>query len=228
VSAGIFIVAGILLLEEPEVDYASEVLFVADHPGVFDALIVDIEHIDVKGVFVVRQEDAVTAAGGSVFGVAEFRVEQIVIGGDGNGYGIFADDHRHRFYCSMGYIAIVASIVRMAVDAQQVLLGHHQLVLGRAEDPGTDGNQDIVILEGLEIEAEVLNGELLQLGFADALVQGSQGEGGYVIADIGLADLVEVVFFTAKVGIIEVLGHCREAAQRQEEEINQFTHSSID
>jgi hypothetical protein len=228
VSAGIFIVAGILLLEEPEVDYASEVLFVADHPGVFDALIVDIEHIDVKGVFVVGQEDAVTAAGGPVFVIAEFRVEQINIGSGGDGYGIFADDDCQRFYCSMGDLAIVAAVIGMAVDAQQVLFGHHKLVFRGAEDAGADGNQDIIILEGLEIEAEVLNGELLQLGFADALVQGSQGEGGYVIADIGLADLVEVVFFTAKVGIIEVLGHCREAAQRKEEEINQFTHSSID
>jgi len=195
------------LLDEPEVDYAAEVLLVADDPGIFDAFIVDIEHIDIKGVFVVGQEDPVTAAGGPVFVIAEFRVEQVVIGGGRDGYGIFADHDCHRFYCSMGYVAIVAAVIGMAVDAEQVLFGHHELVFGGAEDAGADGDLDIVILEGLEIDAEVLNGELLQLGLADAFVQGSQGEGGYVVADILFAYLGEVIFFLAKVGIIEILGH---------------------
>jgi len=109
----------------------------------------------------------------------------------------------------MGDLAIVAAVIGMAVDAEQVLLGQHEFVLGGAEDAGADGDLDIIILESLEIEAEVLDGELLQLGLADALVQGSQGEGGYVVADIGLTDLGEIVFFAAKVGIIEILGHCR-------------------
>ena len=42
-----------LLIEEPDVYYATKVLFVADDPGVFGSAVVDIQHIDIKCVFVI-------------------------------------------------------------------------------------------------------------------------------------------------------------------------------
>ena len=86
------------------------------------------------------------------------------------------------------------AIIGFAVDPQDVVLIFHQLVFGGREDAGPDDDLDIVVLEGHEVEAEILYGDGCQLGFSDAFVEGCQGEGGDIISDILFPDLAEIVF----------------------------------
>ena len=74
-----------LLVKEPDVHYAAKVLFVTDDPGVFGSAVVDIQHIDVESVFVIREIDTITGAGSAVLIEAELRVIQIEISGGWNG-----------------------------------------------------------------------------------------------------------------------------------------------
>jgi hypothetical protein len=61
-----------LLLQEAEIYYPPKVLFITDDPGIFYPAIVDIQHIDIESMFVIRQVYGVAGAGSSAFVEAEF------------------------------------------------------------------------------------------------------------------------------------------------------------
>jgi hypothetical protein len=206
-----------LLVEEPDVHYAAIVLFVADDPGVFGSAVVDIQHIDVESVFVVREIDTITGAGSAILVKAELWVIQIKISGGWNGHGIFTDQDGHRLYYSMGCLAVDAAVIRLAVYFYQVGLRHHQLVFRRHEETGLYDDLDIVILECHKVGAVVCHGDGLKLGLADAFVYAGQGEGGHVGADVLVRYFGEIVFFAAEVGEVEVLGDGGEAGKDKEE-----------
>ena len=205
-----------LLGEESDVYYAAKVLFVADDPGVFGSAVVDIQHIDIKCVFVVREIDTITGAGSAVLVEAELRIVQIEISGGWNGHGIFTDQDGHRLYYNMRSLAIDTTVIRFAVYFYQVGFRHHQLVFGWHEEAGLYDDLDIVILECHEVRAMVRHGDLLELGFADAFVYAGQGEGGHVGADVLVRYFGEIVFFAAEIGEVEVLCQTGEAGEDKE------------
>ncbi len=205
------------MIQKSEIHYPPEVLFVADDKGIFDASVVDIEHIDIKRVFVIRQVDPVAGAGGAAFVIAELGIVQIDKGGGRNGNGIFTHQDRDRFDGGMRCLAIVAAVIGFAVYPQQVLIVHHQLVFGGDKDACLDRYLYIVALEYHEIKAKVLDWYALQMGFPDAFVKGGHGEGGDVGADILFADLGKIIFFGAEVREVEVLGQGRKPAHDQGE-----------
>ena len=43
----------LLIPKETEIDYPAEVLLVADDPGILDAKVVVVEHVNIKSVFVI-------------------------------------------------------------------------------------------------------------------------------------------------------------------------------
>jgi hypothetical protein len=206
-----------LFIKKAEIYDAAEVLFVTDDPGIFDAAIVVIEHIDIKSVFVIREIHGVTGAGRAAFVVAEFRIIQIEEGSGGDGDGIFTHQDGHRFYGRVWGLADDAAIIRFAVDAEEVIFLHHQLMFGGGEDTGLYDDLDIVVLEGHEVDPKVFYRDGLELGFSDTFIEGGECEAGDIVADVLFADLVEVVFFVAEVGEIEVLGETGKSAEDQEE-----------
>ena len=151
--------SGGLLVEEADVHYAAKELFVADDPGVFGSAVVDIQHIDIKCVFVIREINAITGAGSAVLVEAELRVIQIEISGGWNGHGIFTDQDGHRLYYCMRCLAIDTTVIRLAVYFYQVGFRHHQLVFGRHEEAGLYDDLDIVIFEFHEVRAVVRHGD---------------------------------------------------------------------
>ena len=124
----------------------------------------------------------------------------------GDPYGVFVDDDGNGFDGGMGRRAGDGAVIGFAVDPENVVFLLHELMFGRRENAGSDGDLDVVVLEGHEVETEVFDGDGCQLAFPDAFIEGHQGEGGNVVTDILFPDLAEIILFLAKVGEVEVLG----------------------
>jgi len=208
---------GLLLIEESKVHHAAEVLLIPDDPGEFAASTVDVQHIDIKSVFVIRKKDAITATGRASLVEAELGVIKIAVGIGGYGHGVGAYDDGDGLDGGLRGYAIGASVIGMVVDAKEVLLHVHHLVLRREENARPDGDLDIVAFEDHVVAAYFFYRQGAKRRLADAFIHACQCEAGHVCPDVLFADLGEVVLFAAIVGEVQVLscdGGCDEYGQQ--------------
>jgi len=196
---------GLLLAEEPKIHYPAEVLLVPDDPGEFAASAVDIQHIDIKSVFVVGEKDAITATVRASLAEAELGVVEVAVGGGWYGYGVLAHDNGNRCDGGLRGQAIGTSIVRVIIDAEEVLVHVHHLVFGRKEDACADGDLDLAVVECHGITGYFFYRQAVEGRFADAFVYARQCEAGHVSADVLIVDLCEIVLFAAIVWKVQVL-----------------------
>ncbi len=113
----------------------------------------------------------------------------------------------------MRRFAIFPSIIGFAIDADEVLFHQQQFVFGCQKGPCLYRDLYIVIGELHEIGSKILYRHGIQLGLADALVEGGEGKGGDIGADGLVRNLREIVFFASVVRIIQVLGGAMKAAR---------------
>src|SRR6185437_12067629 len=193
------------ILEESKIDYPSQVLFVADDPGVFGAFIVDIEHVDIEGVLVARQEYAVSGPGSAILTEAELGIVEIEICSGRDGDGILTYHNGYRFDGGMRVLTIDAAVIGFAVDAQQMTFLHHELVFGRQKEASPDDDLDIVIRIFHEIRTVVYHRQRRQLRFPDAFIHRGEREAGDIRPDILLVYFGEIILFLTKIRVIQIL-----------------------
>jgi len=164
-------------------------------------------------MFIRGQVNAITGTGSACLAEAESGIVKVIECGDRDRDGVLADDDGDRLDIDPGHLAILAAIVGVIVDADEVFFREHEFMFGRIEVAGPDGDLDVLSFKGHKIIPIVFDRQAVEWGFANAFIDTGQYEGGDFGTKSLVLDLGEVVLLATVVGKVEVLGPGGEGAE---------------